>query len=279
MTLKKEYDENGLLYLENVVSKNLIDKINFKIEIFKKKNFDFLKGNNLLKNDRLHRIINFHILIEDIKEVYNEILTKISDIFFNNTTLWSSIYFETGSEQPLHRDLPYFYTGELHSSFGCWVALEDINSNNGPLEAIKKSHLIDQPDLVKIRNLFFADSDVPSSDNNLFGYYNQQVRLMCKNYEKIEYSNIQKGSVILWHINTLHGGKEHFDKNLTRKSLVFHFTPKNKFVGHLDYFFCKERKLPSVKFEYEVYKNKLIKKNNLIDFAHIIQKTKEELII
>ena len=279
MKLKKEYDENGLLHVEDVISQVTIDKINLKIDLFKKKNLRFLKENNLFKNQKLHRIINFHILIEEIKEVYVEVLTKINEIFYHDTTLWSSIYFETGSEQPMHRDLPYFYTGEMGTSFGCWVALEDITVNNGPLQAIKKSHLLKQPDLDQIRNIYFPNVEVPSSDNNLFEHYNQEVREMCKNYETIEYSNIKKGSLIIWHINTLHGGKMHLDINQSRKSLVMHLTPKNKFVGHLDYFFSKNKKLPSVNFDYEIYKNQLIKKNYLIDFAHIIQKTKNELII
>lgn len=278
MSLKKEYEENGLLCLENIISIDTIDKINFKIETFKRENQKFLEDNNLFKDNKLHRVINFHILIDEIKDIYVEILEKINQIFYQDTTFWSSIYFETGSEQPLHRDLPYFYTGEINTSFGCWVALEDININNGPLLAIKGSHLVKQPDLNKIRDLYFPNEDVPSSDNNLFEHYNKEVRTMCGKLEKVEYSNIPKGSLIIWHINTLHGGKEHIDKKLSRKSLVFHLTPKNKFVGHLDYFFSKNKKLPNINFEYEIYKNQLIKKNHLIDFAHIVQKTKEELI-
>lgn len=42
MKLKKEYEENGLLLVEDVVSQEIIDKINLKIELFKKKIQDFL---------------------------------------------------------------------------------------------------------------------------------------------------------------------------------------------------------------------------------------------
>ena len=38
MSLKKEYEENGLLCLKNIISIDLIDKINFKIETFKREN-------------------------------------------------------------------------------------------------------------------------------------------------------------------------------------------------------------------------------------------------
>lgn len=49
MKLKKEYEENGLLLVEDVVSQEIIDKINLKIELFKKKNSRFLNENNLFK--------------------------------------------------------------------------------------------------------------------------------------------------------------------------------------------------------------------------------------
>ena len=82
MSLKKEYEENGLLCLENIISIDTIDKINFKIETFKRKNQKFLKDNNLFKDNKLHRVINFHILIDEIKDIYVEILEKINQIFF-----------------------------------------------------------------------------------------------------------------------------------------------------------------------------------------------------
>ena len=63
MSLKKEYEENGLLCLENIISIDTIDKINFKIETFKRKNQKFLKDNNLFKDNKLHRVINFTGLI------------------------------------------------------------------------------------------------------------------------------------------------------------------------------------------------------------------------
>ena len=277
MKLKEQFEIDGLLLCENIISKEKINHVNNKINFFKLKNKFFLQTNNLLKYNFLNRVINLHSLIPEMKDVYCEIRDKV-DIFNIDTTLWSSIYFEVGSEQPLHRDLPYFYTGNrLNESFGVWIALEDINSNNGPLLAVKKSHLIDQPDLKKIRYKYYPNMSVPSSDNNLFSEYNEDIREKCKNLEIIEYSNISKGSVIVWHINTLHGGKVHIDKTLSRKSIVFHLTPKNKYVGHLNFFFQPEIPLPAIEYDYDIYKNYLIKNNNIIDFAHIVQKNISEL--
>jgi hypothetical protein len=277
MKLKDQFEVEGLLLCKKIISEKKIDQLNNKIDLFKLKNKNFLQTNNLLKYNFLNRIINLHSLIHEMKDVYCEIRDKIN-IFNAHTTLWSSIYFEVGSEQPLHRDLPYFYTGNnLNESFGLWVALEDIYSNNGPLLGVKKSHLMDQSDLKKIRHKHFPNMNVPASDNNLFLEYNEDIREKCKNLEIIEYSNIPKGSVIVWHINTLHGGKVHIDKTLSRKSVVFHLTPKNKYVGHLNYFFQPEISLPQIEYDYDIYKNYLIKKNNIIDFAHIIQKNILEL--
>ena len=157
MKLNDQFKVDGLLLCKKIICEKKIDQLNNKIDLFKLKNKNFLQTNNLLKYNFLNRIINLHSLIHEMTDVYCEIRDKIN-IFNAHTTLWSSIYYEVGSEQPLHRDLPYFYTGNnFNESFGLWVALEDIYSNNGPLLGVKKSHLIDQPDLKKIRHKHFPN--------------------------------------------------------------------------------------------------------------------------
>ena len=79
--------------------------------------------NQLKKIATLDTITNF------LKEAY-----KSEPIPF------STINFVKGTEQPLHSD--EFHFGSIPHRYlsGCWIALEDIDSDSGPLSIAVKSH-------------------------------------------------------------------------------------------------------------------------------------------
>ena len=78
-------------------------------------------------------------------------MKKLLNFLYESKPLpFSTINFIGGSEQPLHSD--YIHFGSMPHKYlvGVWVALENVNKNNGPLKVVPGSHklsLIDYQDI------------------------------------------------------------------------------------------------------------------------------------
>ena len=51
---------------------------------------------------------------------------------------------------------------------GVWVALDDVDEENGPLHVLKGSHKLGEPDIDELKNRFYPNEDVPASSTPLF---------------------------------------------------------------------------------------------------------------
>lgn len=267
-----DFKNNGFCIIKNAIPKNLIELANNQIDAFKSGNLELLKTNDLLINGMLQRVINFHHSVSALKSIFIQAMeagSKVCDMH-GPATLYTSLFFEFGSEQGLHRDTPYFYSGTNGGYFGVWAALDDVDKNNGALIAIKESHKIDEPDLNEIKDLIYPNKSIPSICNNLFNEYNTRVINQAKKNKLDEIiCEVQKGDVIIWHPSTLHGGLKHNDINRSRRSFVMHITPKDMPMMHMDYFFDRERPIPAIKREYiDLGNNRLIVKGTTVDFMH-----------
>jgi len=81
----------------------------------------------------------------DVEEVFlsSTRALRIQDALFGApTSLYTSLFFMRGSNQPLHRDIPQFTTVPQNHYFGMWVALEDADEDNGPLTLIRGGHRV-----------------------------------------------------------------------------------------------------------------------------------------
>ena len=98
---------------------------------------------------RLPRIVNLHLDVPELLPLFskNEPALAVQDFCFGfRTSLYTSLFYETGSEQGLHRDVPYFRTEPENFFFGMWVALEDVDLDNGALLIVPGSHRLQSAD-------------------------------------------------------------------------------------------------------------------------------------
>ena len=66
---------------------------------------------------------------------------QIQDYLFGmENILYTSLFFETGTSQAIHRDTPLFWTKPANMYFGTWLAFEKTDFENGPLIVIPGSH-------------------------------------------------------------------------------------------------------------------------------------------
>jgi phytanoyl-CoA hydroxylase len=201
-------------------------------------------------NGRYKRLVNLHCLIPRIREIYAaaSICLDILDFLFQEeTTLYTSLFYEIGSSQALHRDTPYFWTYPGYRYFGLWVALEDVDSRNGCLQVVPGSHLIAELDRVNIAKKYYKDlSMVPTDDPRLWDDYQSAALISAEEVGLgVVDCTVAAGDAVIWHPQTLHGGKEIIDVDRTRLSLVMHLTPKNQAVYHHNAFFNPGLDFPS----------------------------------
>ena len=221
--IKKKFIKDGyaIISLPHILKK--IDTINKKIDgIIINKNF---KTNpKSFHYNKSPRIVESWKKISEVRNIaYDKELLRILRILKKNKEPipFSTINFLKGTEQPMHSDYIHFATLPENYLVGVWIALEDINKDAGPLAIINASHKF--PVLTNEK----LNLNIPSSEKELkknYTIYENHIKKTIKiKKAKVKEIPIKKGELIIWDANLLHGGLKIKNKNLTRKSLVYHY--------------------------------------------------------
>ena len=267
----KKFMEEGFLHIESAITQDIVTWVNDEVDHFRKANRDFLNKPNLLVDNMLYRVVNLHLHLDSLKNVFLDSMDAASQVTDSKgrAILYTSLFFELGSQQDLHRDTPYFYTGHDEPRYmGCWVALDDVDETNGALMVVKQSHLLGEPDLDKLMEECGLISAPPTHDP-LFSRYNESLVMEAerRGLSKVE-CHVKKGDMVIWHPNTLHGGIPHRDKNKSRRSFVMHVISKDTPIKHMDYFFHRDKPIPPASWVYKKYKTREYIDGNHVDFRH-----------
>lgn len=231
-----ELNDNGVVIIKDFINNNVCDEI---INDFHK------CVNNMDENDKIYtssgnhsRLYNLNLVSEKLNQLlFDDKLMKILDKYFNDkTALNSTIFFQEGSQQPIHRDTPYFWSEPNGGKFvGVWFALENADETNGKLEYIPKGHKLEM-DHVK-----FAKENQHISSTDLFGDFGKYIYDLCmEDGLNLVSPNINKGDIIIWHADLPHGGSKITKLGKTRYSCVAHYLPINSYVTTIDYFWGRE---------------------------------------
>ena len=141
-----------------------------------------------------------------------ELLAAVGDLYGRRALPFQTLNFRMGTEQPAHSDTIHFNSMPSGFMCGAWVALEDIDMDNGPVVYYPGSH--------KLPEITLADVG-PGADELAYSQY--LVAMIDRLDLKPEYATIRRGQTLLWASNLLHGGSPQRDKSRTRYSQVTHF--------------------------------------------------------
>jgi phytanoyl-CoA hydroxylase len=222
------------------------------------------------------RIINLHSAYNPLMKLFahNKIALGVQDRFFGGeaSSIHTSLYFEKGTQQDIHRDTPYFCTKPELMYLGVWVALEDANEKNGCLQVIKGGHLLDELDRDKIGLEVFGDPDkISANSEQLWMTYQDMVlKQALSEGLKVEKIAVKAGDTVIWHPQLPHGGSAILDIKRTRHSIVFHVTPRGVPVYFQDVFFNSKKEVPSTsKAEYGEFEGRSYTIYDSINVGHI----------
>ncbi len=135
---------------------------------------------------------------------------------------FQTLNFPVGTEQKTHSDTIHFNSYPPRFMCGVWVALEDIDENNGPLHYYVGSHKLPIYEFYETGREGGAKH--MSSHEAHYGHYESFVESFI-NHQGFERRELylKKGQAFIWAANLFHGGSPIRDKTRTRFSQVTHY--------------------------------------------------------
>ena len=168
----------------------------------------------ITKNESLHSILSF--------------------ILGKKVIPFQTINFLNGSEQKAHSDSIHMTTYPLGFLIAAWIALEDVELDQGPLSYYPGSHSL--PYLLNKDYERGGNKLTVGAENNYWNYEAKIESVVDENLKKgafkKEIFSAKKGDVLIWHANLIHGGEPIIRKGSTRKSMVIHFFGDNVIKYH-----------------------------------------------
>ena len=134
-TFREEFDANGLVVLPNVFTDQQLER-HTKVVGYARDLYDVKDENGF--GDRIGQL---HQRYPELMELAcnAEILDFLECILQDKPLLFGSLNFEKGTQQAIHVDAIFFWTEPFCSMAGVWIALEDVDMDNGPLMYIPGS--------------------------------------------------------------------------------------------------------------------------------------------
>jgi phytanoyl-CoA hydroxylase len=218
-----DFNDNGFCILKNYLPEETVDAANLEIDtLLKNKKIKFGYGGKIMF------AIHSSELLNGIGN--NKHLHELLSVLLNgNSILFQSINFIKGSEQDTHSDSIHMTTYPLGGLLGVWIALEDVEEDNGPLHYYPGSHKLPyylNKDYDNVGNSFLIGNKSYSSYEKMIGEKIKDLGI------KKEIFKAKKGDLLIWHANLFHGGERHKNPKATRKSMVFHYFKENSICYH-----------------------------------------------
>lgn len=144
-----------------------------------------------------------------------KVLDALQELMGRRAKPFQTLNFPVGTSQLAHSDTIHFSTIPEGYMLGVWVALEDIDRDNGPLVYYPGSH--------KLPYLKMHDLGLRPGYGHYPAYEQKIQELIRREKLQAEYGVARKGEAIIWHANLLHGGAPRRDPQRTRHSQVTHY--------------------------------------------------------
>jgi ectoine hydroxylase-related dioxygenase (phytanoyl-CoA dioxygenase family) len=210
---REQFERDGYLVIDEVASEDTLDAIVAEL--------DGMFGNPPHEEGGVrffrNRIQDAWKINAHIKELALSLPVHglLEDLYGRRARAFQTINFQRGTQQAPHSDAIHFSTMPEGYMCGVWVALEDMDMDNGPLIYYPGSH--------KLPYLHPSDFGVEPKWEN-YPIYEQYIadQIEREGFEP-RYGTIDKAQAIVWAANLVHGGAPQNDPERTRLSQVTHY--------------------------------------------------------
>jgi ectoine hydroxylase-related dioxygenase (phytanoyl-CoA dioxygenase family) len=239
------YERDGILMIEDPCSADLLEAVMADVDPLYRD--DSHPGPNLTTEEGVifgmapgneetgyhwHRIKGAWKTLPSVRgmALAPNVLRIVEEVFGRKALPFQTLNFPVGTEQDPHSDAMYFNSDPPGYMCGVWIALEDLDMDNGPLVYYPGSHKLPQPSWTRVeeetglpleRSNYATYEEFMGARNQQYVTYTQQ--LIEQRGLEPAYGTIKKGQALLWAPNLLHGGAPQKDKSRTRHSQVTHY--------------------------------------------------------
>ncbi|WP_240041553.1 MULTISPECIES: phytanoyl-CoA dioxygenase family protein [Okeania] len=172
-----------------------------------------------IHHDRIQDAWTFN---QDVKKIAtsSKIINLLKILYQREPIPFQTLNFKFGTQQSTHSDSIHFSSMPARFMCGVWVALEDVDANNGPLHYYPGSHKLPIFDL----NDLGITGSYQNKPYDVYPIYEEFLQSLIEHngLKKVELY-VKKGQALIWAANLLHGGSPVLDKNRTRYSQVTHY--------------------------------------------------------
>lgn len=140
-----------------------------------------------------------------------KVLSLLNALYGRRAFPFQTLNFPVGTQQGTHSDTYHFNSFPPRFMCGVWVALEEVDEDNGPLHYYPGSHKLP----------VLGTEDIGSEDKKAYQEYVDT--LLVQNGFTKELGVLKRGEAILWSANLFHGGDRIKDPSRTRLSQVTHY--------------------------------------------------------
>lgn len=205
-----DFHERGYLIADFDIDESLLDTIREKLQPLYPEDYQ--------QNPTLPaRIQDGWKSVDEVRQLArNEnIAVALKQLLGREALPFQTLNFPIGTRQFTHSDTIHFNSIPSNFMVGVWVALEDIDSDNGPLLYYPGSH--------KLHEYSMHDFGLEPGYHNYHKYEECIQKVVEKEQLQAEYGIIKKGDALIWHANLLHGGAPQKDLTRSRHSQVTHY--------------------------------------------------------
>jgi ectoine hydroxylase-related dioxygenase (phytanoyl-CoA dioxygenase family) len=142
------------------------------------------------------------------------VLAILAQLYGRRPLPFQTINFRTGTQQATHSDAMHFNSKPPGFMCGVWVALEDIDMDNGPLVYYPGSH--------RLPEVTMQELGLRSDKDDYEGYERYVAQVVEREGIEPRYGLLKKGQALVWASNLLHGGAPQADGERSRHSQVTH---------------------------------------------------------
>jgi ectoine hydroxylase-related dioxygenase (phytanoyl-CoA dioxygenase family) len=147
-----------------------------------------------------------------------KMIELLSRLYGRRAWPFQTLNFPTGSQQHFHSDSIHFSSMPERFMCGVWVALEDVDQENGPLVYYPGSH---KWPVYTSEHIARAVTDDKAPTQGIFEPMWRE--LIEASGIAPKYFHAKKGQALIWAANLMHGGARQKDAKRTRWSQVTHY--------------------------------------------------------
>ncbi|GAB2573435.1 phytanoyl-CoA dioxygenase family protein [Spirosoma areae] len=205
----RQYNREGFLVLRQEVSHDLINHTIQEIQ-------GEYPGRVGEKPDRHQDLWKKYATVREVAS-QPQIFDVLRLLYDREPIPFQTLNFKFGTQQRAHSDTIHFSSTPARFMCGVWVALEDTDTNNGPLFYYPRSH--------RQKEFNYFDIGIKAEENYAeYHHYEDFIEefMEANGYERQEI-HMKKGDVLIWSSNLVHGGMPIKGNNVTRWSQVTHY--------------------------------------------------------